>query len=344
MSDIEDILNEMRNEQMEIRNTLIQENKVYIKEILQFLNDKGANVTEDHLEYNNRIGLICNYPNIIQFLDERFVTDKDGLFHFDALQTFLQPQPMDYGYMADEKYHVMANRFFRRGYSQQNAFAPRFIQEFWNLQTPSIQKRISLDLNRIRLRVDDSPYFERDWWQGAKFSYNIENIPDGCIKIRPPMDIDELYIRNLFSSAYTLDIMWSSGSGIKTFQAEEVKTDEIIDNDNAGLHPVRYLHAEFDQYKKIFKHFDGAIHWYTKEQYLVRRDQDLNFNKKIPSAIKPSSFKLFRMDGEISIETWEHFTCHFFTGNPLIHEYFVGHTPSYMEEFLNKIRLQKNRR
>ena len=38
------------------------------------------------------------------------------------------------------------------------------------------------------------------------------------------------------------------------------------------IHPHRF--------KNYFRHFDGAIHFYTENEYLSRRDSDFNYNSK----------------------------------------------------------------
>jgi hypothetical protein len=101
---------------------------------------------------------------------------------------------------------------------------------------------------------------------------------------------------------------------------------------------VRYLHAEYDLSLGTFRHVDGAIHYYTEQEYYSRRDSDLNYNAKNSHHIKPASQKLFKMNGSISINTWIEFASHFLAGNPLVFEYFEGTYPPHILELLSKIR------
>ena len=88
----------------------------------------------------------------------------------------------------------------------------------------------------------------------------------------------------------------------------------------------------------IFRHFDGAVHYYTEDEYLYRRDSDFNCNVKKSMQVKPCSEKLFKFNGNISVDMWVEFCSHFFTGNPLVIEYFSGSYPEHINDTLVKIR------
>lgn len=90
-------------------------------------------------------------------------------------------------------------------------------------------------------------YKEFDTWYGAKFSENIELIPDGIVHLRPPLDLDNSFVSLFFNNTYSLDIKWSTKGKIKTFQSEEFKTEDVFILHNRNIvYPVRYVHAEFD--------------------------------------------------------------------------------------------------
>ena len=151
------------------------------------------------------------------------------------------------------------------------------------------------------------------------------------------------FISFFFSDSYALDIKWYTKDNIKVFQAEEFKTEKIkVEKDGIEYFPVRYVHAEFDLDKNYFRHFDGAIHYYTENEYLSRRDSDFNYNSKTESHIKTKSEKLFKINGEISIETWIEYTSHFFSKNSLAYEYFEGKYPKHIIELLEKVNNQKS--
>ena len=160
-------------------------------------------------------------------------------------------------------------------------------------------------------------------------------INDGITKLRPPLDLGEYDISFFFKEAYSLDIKWDSKDGVKTFQSEEFKTEKVkVSFEGKDYYPVRYIHAEFDLKKNNFRHFDGAIHLYTEEEYFRRRDSDFNYNAKNQSHIKTKSLKLFKMNGEINVKTWVEFSSHFCTGNPLIIEYFEGEYPENIKKLI----------
>ncbi|MGE5497875.1 MAG: hypothetical protein ACM3Q2_07390 [Syntrophothermus sp.] len=238
---------------------------------------------------------------------------------------------------------LLFSPFFRRGYDYENNYAPRFLEVFVCLKKTAINKSILLDADMVRINMDQRGYFERDTWYGAKFNQEIDLIDDGTIKLRPPLDLDEFYLSSLFANVYSLDILWQTKGRTKVFQLEEFKTDKVILEYKSHIfHPVRYIHAEYDIDRKHFKHFDGAIHFYSENEYCERRDYDLNYNLKAKTHIKAHSQKLFKLEGRISLETFADFTSQFLTGNPLIFEYFEGKYPDNVQDILNAIRNRKS--
>ena len=73
--------------------------------------------------------------------------------------------------------------------------------------------------------------------------------------------------------------MWYSYDDIKVFQALEFKTHDVtIELSGKTYFPVRYVHAEYYMQNKCFRHFDGALQFFSEKQYYQRRDK--NFNEK----------------------------------------------------------------
>jgi hypothetical protein len=176
---------------------------------------------------------------------------------------------------------------------------------------------------------------ELDTWYGAQFNKSIETIKDGVSKLIPPTHIDDFSRSFLFNDAHSLDIKWDTKNGIKSFQAEEFKTEKcIIIKDAKEYFPSRYIHAEYDLEKKFFRHFDGAVHLYTDLEYYQRRTSDFNYNAKENFQIKTISEKLFKFNGNIPTDIWIEFSSHFMTGNPLIVEYFEGNLPKRITDIL----------
>lgn len=291
------------------------------------------------------IGIVAIYPDIVKLLNLNIEKDKEGLVSCDLLDKYFSKDRFMSGIMKNEIYMIMAHSYFRRNYSEFSNFSPRFIELFWGLNRSKINAYIAIDFNRVRIDIDGSCYMELDTWYGSPFNKKIENISDGVVKLIPPI-IDEKdsllfsIIDDLFSNVYSLDIMWyTTRDNIKIFQAEEFKdTSIIIEVDGIIYYPVRYIHAEFDIENGYFRHFDGAVQLYTKEEYELRKDKNFNHKVQGKEQIKPNSIKLFKMNGEVSIEIWIEYISHFFSGNPLVMEYFSGEYPEHIRDALIKLK------
>jgi hypothetical protein len=321
----------------------LSENLEIILGFKKYILTKGIELKDENFKYLQTIGIVAEYPNILGYLEPELINDKEGLLDFTLLDKKFEKKRFSNGYHYANNYMAMAHHYFRRSFYHANNFAPRFIELYWGFQDPEIDQYIALDFDRVRINVDDSMYMEFDTWYGAQFDKDISKIGDGIGKLRPPLDIEDFLVSFFFKNAYSLDTKWATKDGIKSFQAEEFKTDEIkILKDGVEYFPVRYIHAEYDLNKGYFRHFDGAIHFYTTEEYYSRRDSDFNYNDKSNNYIKTLSQKLFKMNGKVSVETWIKFTSHFFSGNPLILEYFEGQYPKHIQEMLEKVRTESD--
>lgn len=158
------------------------------------------------------------------------------------------------------------------------------------------------------------------------------------MKLRPPLGLSPSHLEFFFASAYCLDIKWSQEGSVKTFQALELKAENVtVEFNEQRFHPARYLHAEYDMTANAFRHFDGAVQLYTEEEYLTRRDSDFNHNLKNADQIKARSKKMFKLNGKLQVSDWVELCCHFLTANPLGHEYFSGSYPSHIRDVLEKL-------
>ncbi len=298
-----------------------------------------------HFRFIRPIGLVAICPEIVKLLNLNIEQDKEGLVACDLLDKYFSKDILASGIMKSDNYMIMAHPYFRRDYNECANFAPNFIALFWELNCPKIDAYIAIDFNRVRIDINGGSYIEDDTWFGSPFNQEIEKIADGVVKLKPPI-IDEedslLFstIDDLFSNVYSLDIMWySTNDNIKVFQAEEFKNSSVtIEVNKINYYPVRYIHAEFDIKNGYFRHFDGAVQLYTKEEYELRKDKNFNHKIKGEEQIKPNSIKLFKMNGEVSIEIWIEFISHFFSGNPLVMEYFSGEYPKHVIDALVKLK------
>lgn len=327
-------LQQLREEEMDE----LAKNAEVIVEFKDFAAKRGVILSEENFKYIRTIGVVAIYPNLLSYLNPLFIKDKEGLLDYKYLCESFECKRFMPGYLSAENYKVMAHPYFRRGFHGVNNFAPRFVELFWTFNSPNIQTYISLDFDRVRIDTSEFGYMEFDTWFGAKFDRNIEIISDGITKLRPPLDLERRHISFIFADVYSLDIKWATKDNIKSFQLEEFKDESIkIKKDGTEYHPARYIHAEYDISLRQFRHFDGAIHFYTEDEYFQRRDSDFNHNAKCPH-IKTLSQKLFKMNGAINVDTWIDFISHFLTGNPLVFEYFEGKYPDQIQEILEKIR------
>lgn len=319
---------------------MLKENQNIISAFINFAKSKNIDLTEHEFKYVQISGIIVNSKDLFLKLNEDIVPDKDGLLDYKYLNSKFKKHVFSDGYFCGDNYIVMADHLFRRAHSPGHGFQPRFIEKFWRINPSDYDEiKIRLDVDNLKIDIQDSSILELDTWYGATFNQDVGKISNQVVKLRPSDDFDDFHISSLFGDAYSVDIKWSLLQNIKTFQAEEFKTESInLKIDEELYFPVRYVHAEYDMNTNTFRHFDGAIHFYTEQEYYQRRNSDLNYNKKEYSQIKSRSKKLFKINGQISTETFVDLTSHFFSKNPLIYEYFTGQYPQHIKDILEKIR------
>ena len=304
---------------------------------------KGIHLTASAFEYVQTIGVVAKAPGIARILTGLSPTERDGLYLYTDIAKRLPPSQFSEGLFVGDDYIVMAHPCFRRQMHPNANWAPRFIDLFSAFDHPGVKKYIAIDEDRVRINVDGTGYFEADTWYAAPFNDDIRKIKPGIVKLRPPLDLQPSYVDFLFANAYCLDMKWSESDGIKTFQALELKTDNVqLELDGRKYHPARYLHAEFDMKANCFRHFDGAIQLYSDDEYFQRRDSDFNMSAKSAEHIKARSKKVFKLNGPLDTSRWVEFCCHFYTANPLTFEYFTGVYPAHTAETLQKIRARSS--
>lgn len=300
---------------------------------------KGVTLSADSFEYIQTTGIVAKAQGIARALLGPIRTERDGLLPFNEIASRFPPSILYEGSFAGPDFILLAHPCYRRGMHPVNNWAPRFIDLFWRFDGPGIEKYIALDEDRVRVDVDGLGYFEADTWYGAPFDGDIRSIKPGIAKLRPPLELESRHVSFFFANAYCLDIKWSESDGIKSFQALEMKTEDIrIEMRGQHYFPARYLHAEFDLAANCFRHFDGAIQLFTEEEYFQRRDSDFNMTMKNPGHIKARSSKVFKINGSLKTEDWVEFCCHFYTANPLTFEYFSGEYPKHVTDILERIR------
>lgn len=68
----------------------------------------------------------------------------------------------------------MADHLFRRSYSLNNGFQPRFIEKFWSIDPSDYDEiKIRLDVDNLKIDIQDSSLLELDTWYGATFNEDV---------------------------------------------------------------------------------------------------------------------------------------------------------------------------
>lgn len=322
---------EMEQEKLRSASTRIQEFKTYA-------GTRGVQLSDAAFNYSPPLGVTASAPGILRSLLDVQPNGRDGLYSWTELAGVLRPGRSE-GCLESPDFIAMAHPSFRRRMHPQANWAPRFIDLFWSLKSPGLARSVALDGDRVRVDLDGMGYGEFDTWYGPPFNDDIASIALGNVKLRPPSDLSQVRVGMFFASAYCVDIKWAQSGDIKTFQALELKDESVlISIQGIPHHPARYLHAEFDLGKDVFRHFDGAIQYLTSAEYFARRDSDFNMTYKGTRHVKPMSKKVFKLNGAITTKDWVELSSHFFAANPLMFEYFNGEYPKHIADIVEKLR------
>lgn len=321
----------------------LENNKSLIKAFIGYCKPFEIDLNPSNFYYQKGLGILCNSNDIVRKINPQLTMSKEVLFDFHYLLKTYTKKSFSEGALFADNYIIFASNYFRRGFYENNNFAPRFIDHVWRYDFQENEVSLALDLNRVSIDTEGPVSIELDTWYGAKFSENIAAIKDGVTNLRPPQYLNEFELDFAFASAYALDIYWCSYENIKVFQALEFKQSNIIIKIQGNSYfPMRYVHAEYDLDKGVFRHFDGAIQFYTEAEYYERRDNNFNSKTKGEYQVKSQYKKLFKINNDFSVDYWIKFTSHFFAKNPLILEYFEGKEPDYLVPYIEAFKKQKN--
>lgn len=264
--------------------------------------------------------------------------DKDGLLHLDSNFTL-----MDGG--IEYKDHVLHyHQFLRRGYtSHPNFDFLRFFLSYYYsffADPPTARKdsvpilklvaqtksksslkaklktenhfRIAIDHRRIMPKNFYAQIGEFDTWRGLPFDKGKLDDPNYV-----GLTVVERNKESLFEETCSLDrteFYWSYRDKIKTFEVEEISSSSRI-YDSYYLN--RYIHSEREIENSKFRHLDGAVKVYLKDQFTDRHSSFM------PKELKSySKIKLWRIDGDILFPAWSELISLFFKGNEMILKYF----------------------
>lgn len=242
--------------------------------------------------------------------------DKEGLFYIkDLLEEFSflgTPGISDVGYLKSNntEYTIMFHQCLRMGYSIFNGFGiivPFFIDLYKAGKFPSL--KIALDLDRIMLSKDWTPYCRRELYYGVSFTNDIPANKTG----------QTAYVLNdkdrLATHSYETDFYWKDPKD-NSFQLE-VEELQVMDCANTSEDILcKYVHTQYDKVNSMFVHIDGAIRRYNVDSYLKRTASNIEQGKIA------QKFKLFRVDGAISFKDWKSIIAYYMQYNSNINEYF----------------------
>lgn len=172
--------------------------------------------------------------------------------------------------------------------------------------------RIGIDHRRLMRASFYREMYESDRWYGAPF--DRERLDDrhdvgvtSFVRTQPsPLDF-------FFGKLNRTEVLRSVDGDVKTFEIEELNA---VSEARGDMVLNRYIHAERDMRKGAFRHFDGAVKIYLRDQYAER------MAGKLPHKDSHKKLKVFRIDGDIDAEVWINLTLLFFRGNELVLEYF----------------------
>lgn len=241
------------------------------------------------------------YPELSNFFD------KDGLLNIGH-DFILHDGGIEY-----KKHMLHYHQLLRRGYTSNPNFdfTARFLRYYQKTKSNN-NFRIAIDHRRIMPKEFYSQIIELDTWFGPTFDKD---------KLDDPHAIGLTLVKrnknSLFGLTNKLDyteFFWSYRDGIKTFEIEEISDqDYCFENYNFN----RYIHSERDIENKITRHIDGAVKVYLKNTYADRK------KLHVPKEIKCyKKIKLWRIDGDIDLDSWIDLISFFYKGNEMIIEYF----------------------
>lgn len=262
------------------------------------------------IDYIDFAAAVRNSPDEGVVLDQipelKACFDEDGLLVIDA-RFQLHDGAIFY------KDHVLHyHQLLRRGYMSNPNFD--FLGAFaaYQRREPKNVFRIAIDHSRLMERKWYQNLVELDTWQGPPFDASTLDDP-GSVGLTVIGRNQKSLFAMINSLLYT-DFFWSCRDGIKTLQIEEVSNAQYI----FGPYNLnRYVHTEREIGQGILRHFDGAVKVYRREDYAAR------VNAHLPSVTRSfTKPKLFRIDGNIDVQTWIDLTCLFMKGNEMVVEYF----------------------
>lgn len=315
----------------ELKNTIDYYRRL-IEEFITFCSEKGVVLTENNFEFDT-YNVFVKKENIVLKLNKDLEI-KDNLINWAILKEDFMVDESNPNFLKSKNYALLLHPLFDM--LNIYGYTPSLIDVIYDIGANK-DFSIAVDLDKIRININEEIDRPLAGW-GAKYKREIDNIDNDISHYYHEENYSKKILNLCFSNSYSLDVKWETREDIKTFQAEELKIEDFqINYKNSTFYPARYFHSTYLLQEKYFNHLDGAIHLYNEEEYLMRINNSLNFNKNSTKKIKPLSIKLFKINGKIDLNEWENLTSKFYAGNPYIVEYFEGVFPESTKKLIDRL-------
>lgn len=253
-------------------------------------------------------------PSCAAFIDDQLAVkcfpglfsnrDEDGLIPLSLL-TELAP-----GIFEKDGLLLFAHPYFRRSLSRLNSINTQFYESLTESSTSkAVDIRIALDTDMIGLAASYVSHIELEYWWGPKFDDDFNKIEPGVTRYNASDD------ERLFHGISQTEFWWHMQDKKKTLECEELRD---IPSYGAGIdsYGCRYVHSIIDSDTAQPFHLDGAIRLYNEESMVERIDKDMK------EAGRHTEYtKLWRIDGDLQVNSWKKLITHYFRDNPLVGEY-----------------------
>ncbi|MCY9877333.1 hypothetical protein OTK59_12280 [Vibrio natriegens] len=331
---IEQLRKQIDDELKETGIKLVRKNET---KVVAFFDQLNLEPQPEELKYSHHMGLYFECSGIIEKLlkDSELHQDKDGLYLISDLIKHTRITAEE-GYFFCKNIAISVHQAYRLSESPLNPFKSQFLEKFWGLEHNGLDTYLALDMDRARVNIQGYKSSVKDWWFGVNFDQDIAKIKDASSKLAPPSDIE---CAILFDDVVSLDTQWTTKGSIKTFQALEFKSKRVtVSIDGVEKYPARYIHAEYDLDKSAITHCDGAIQYFTEDEYESRVHAGFNHDKKSDQQVKGAYQKIFKVNGCLDTAIWVELVSNFFGGDPLIIEYLTGELPMKTQIAIENMR------
>ena len=103
-----------------------------ITAFIEYCNTLGCMIGEETITFIETIGVVAKSTDLLKILCPELQTDKDGLYDLNELRIlFTKAQFPSVGLFLTDHFAILAHPFFRRGMSEYQNWAPRFIELLW---------------------------------------------------------------------------------------------------------------------------------------------------------------------------------------------------------------------